>query len=149
MQITINTADDERGTFEARTWFDLVAPPPKPRRRPSVGAEPGRQLLQSAVPQPWRSPRKRCRYLVGSQEPSQVPGSPLAALPWKRFWMFLLSSWFTDPGRGTLGLKICRRCSAQRNKKQTVWVETRTSFAPFTWGCHVQRVKSKGWPESF
>lgn len=29
MQISINTADDERHTFEMTTWFDLVTPPPK------------------------------------------------------------------------------------------------------------------------
>lgn len=141
MRITINTADDERGTFEARTWLDLVAPPPKPRRRPSVGGEP------------------RAPALEEPSEKVQVPGRfpRTIAGPWLpagRFAVKTLLNVFVEllihgPGKRNFGFENLQEMFCPgKQKNQTVWVETRTSFAPFTWGCHVQRAKSKGCPES-
>lgn len=118
MQITINTADDERRTFEMLTWFDWVAPPPKPRRRPFGGC----RLRQAAPPECCAQTREEPSGKVG------VPWWLLQSHHWPpgRRWQvchgnvseyIFLSCCFTDWKEKPSGLKIYRRCSAQGNKK--------------------------------
>lgn len=116
MQITINTADDERRTFEMLTWFDLVAPPPKPRRRPSVSAGSGWQLLQSPLPKPGKSPQERCRYPGGFSRAIAGPWVTAGRLAMKTFLNIFFKLLIQRPERATLGLKLYG-CSAQGNKK--------------------------------
>ena len=148
MQIAINTADDERCTFKKITWFDFIVHPPKPRR-PSVGAEPAGSSSRALSPSPGGAVRKGAGSLVASPEPLLVLGFLLAGLSWKRFWrFFFLSCWFTDRKERLWVWKSTGDILPRETKKQTVWVENRTSFALFTWWCHVQFVKSKGCPQS-
>lgn len=147
MQITINTADDKRCTFAVITWFDLVAPPPQARRAPLMSAGSDWQFLQSLLPQPWRSPQKRCRYLDSFSRTVTGPWLPTGSLAVETFLNTFLSCWITDWKEQCCVWKSAGDILLEEIKNQTIWVEIRISFALFTWGCQVQDVKYKGWPE--